>query len=314
MKLAWHLALAAVACSSASAAPPRKRRPPPPLSACAQRGPVLFSIARARARQDKTDKALAPLRLSATTLHATGGWTFEAYDASGARPARTAAGCLDAAQVAAITAELATAKWQSHAVGVDCKMIADDFTEYAVNGKIVWTAHTCGSEQLDDRSTKILAAITKRLDDASAPAKPLACTAAGAPIVELDFVDSRPAPRAEVKLFDSGAWTFRQTAEGQPAGDAAGCLAADALAKIKADLQAARWKVGYTHVACTSDAPFSTVFSVAGKKIFTAAPCSGELLVDDGARYDEIVKLLDVASSRRTIVPFTSRPKPRPPG
>ncbi|HEX3474687.1 MAG TPA: hypothetical protein VHT91_06570 [Kofleriaceae bacterium] len=147
-----------VACaSSASAEPPAPAAPrpgpaapstPAAPAACKPNGAAVFQI-------DHKIEPGAKLATSAVKLYATGAWTHDETDAEGkAQP--QAAGCLARPDVKQVTDALKAAPWKVTTAPVHCMAMSSQFTEYRVDGKLVFTQKLCSGKNLDDKSRAAL--------------------------------------------------------------------------------------------------------------------------------------------------------------
>jgi hypothetical protein len=158
--LAPSAALSAVlliACaSSASAEPPAPAAPrpgpaapsAPAPAACKPTGAAVFQI-------DHKVEPGAKLATSAVKLYTTGAWTHDETDAEGkAQP--QASGCLARPDVKQVVDALHAAPWKITTARVHCMAMSSQFTEYRVDGKLVFTQKLCSGQSLDDRSRAAL--------------------------------------------------------------------------------------------------------------------------------------------------------------
>jgi hypothetical protein len=150
-----------VACaSSASAEPPAPTAPktgpaaPPAPSApaapaaCKPTGTAVFQI-------DHKVEPGAKLATSAVKLYPTGAWTHDQTDAEGkAQP--QASGCLARPDVKQVVDALHAAPWKITTARVHCMAMSSQFTEYRVDGKLVFTQKLCSGQNLDDKSRAAL--------------------------------------------------------------------------------------------------------------------------------------------------------------
>ena len=146
-----------VACaSSASAEPPAPAAPSPPPAqatppapaACKPTGTAVFQI-------DHKVEPGAKLATSAVKLYATGAWTHAETDAEGkAQP--EASGCLARPDVKQVVDALHAAPWKITTARIRCMAMSPQFTEYRVDGKLVFTQKLCSGQSLDDKSRAAL--------------------------------------------------------------------------------------------------------------------------------------------------------------
>lgn len=169
------LAALALACgSSASAAPIATPKPPEPKpavpgtppAACKPVGNVVFEIDH-RAVPD------AKLATSAVKLFGNGAWTRVETSAEGqAQPATS--GCLGKQDVKHVASELRSAPWKVTTAKIHCMAMSSTYTEFRVDGKLVFTQKLCSGQSLDDKSKAAL-------DAAIAMVEPTPPAAAGPP-------------------------------------------------------------------------------------------------------------------------------------
>ena len=146
-----------VACaSSASAEPPAPAAPrpgpaappAPAPAACKPTGAAVFQI-------DHKVEPEAKLATSAVKLYPTGAWTHDQTDAEGkAQPLTT--GCLAKPEIKQVADALHAAPWNITTARVHCMAMSSQFTEYRVDGKLVFTQKLCSGQNLDDKSRAAL--------------------------------------------------------------------------------------------------------------------------------------------------------------
>lgn len=163
MKLAIVvLALLPLACaSSAEAAPPAAPKPPQ-ADACKPSGKVVFEI-------DHRTIDGAKLPTSAVKVFGNGAWTRQDTDADGKAPPPTA-GCLDKAYAKELAQSLRSVPWKVTTAQVHCMAVSPQFTEYRVEGKLVFTQKLCSGQNLDEKSRAALDAAVAKVEDAAKPA------------------------------------------------------------------------------------------------------------------------------------------------
>jgi hypothetical protein len=133
---------------------------------------------------------------------------------------------------------------------------------------------------------------------ASAQPEKTSCKPTGAPIFEIDRRDTaNPKFVQAAKLYASGAWTFEETdAAGKSAGTGSGCLSADAIKAIQAELTAAKWKVTTAKIKCMAMSPHYTAYKAGGKDVFESHVCGGKTLDEASQKaLDDLEKQLAVA-------------------
>lgn len=168
------LAVLSLACaSSASAAPvsgpkppePRPAEPPadrpadPPYKggdACKPSGRAVFEI-------DHKVVPGAKLATSTVKLFGNGAWTRVETDADGHALAPTA-GCLGKQDARRIATELRGAPWKVTTARIHCMAVSSTFTEYQVDGKLVFTQKLCSGQSLDGKSRAALDAAVARVE------------------------------------------------------------------------------------------------------------------------------------------------------
>jgi len=179
--LAGLLAALALACtSSASAAPlsgpkppepkpsdtppkPDAPRPPAYGDACKPGGNVVFEIAH---------RAMPGAKLATSTVKLFGGgaWTRAETSADGQALAPTT-GCLGKQEARHIASELRSVPWKVTTAKIHCMAMSATFTEYQVDGKLVFTQKLCSGQSLDDKSRAALDAAIAKVEP-TAPAAP----------------------------------------------------------------------------------------------------------------------------------------------
>ncbi len=149
-----------VACASSASAEPSGPAAPKPTPAapspaapatpadCKPTGRALFEI---RHRVEPGAK----LATSAVKLYATGAWTHDEADAEGKAQPQTA-GCLARPDVKQVADALHAAPWKITTARIHCMAMSPQFTEYWVDGKLVFTQKLCSGQSLDDKSRAAL--------------------------------------------------------------------------------------------------------------------------------------------------------------
>jgi hypothetical protein len=144
-----------VACASNASAEPSAPAPATPAApaapatdACKATGAVVFQI-------DHKVESGAKLATSAVKLYASGAWTHADVDAEGkAQPQTT--GCLARPEVKPVADALHAAPWKITTAKIHCMAMSPQFTEYRVDGKLVFTQKLCSGQNLDDKSRAAL--------------------------------------------------------------------------------------------------------------------------------------------------------------
>jgi hypothetical protein len=161
--LAPSVVLVVACASSASAEPPAPAAPSPPAApaACKPTGAVVFQI-------DHKVEPGAKLATSAVKLHATGAWTRDETDPEGKAQPQTA-GCLARPDVKQVTDALHAAPWKITTARIHCMAMSPQFTEYRVDGKLVFTQKLCSGQSLDDKSRAALDKAIARVEPSGTP-------------------------------------------------------------------------------------------------------------------------------------------------
>jgi hypothetical protein len=155
-----------VACaSSASAEPPAPAPPKPapaaPADACKATGAVLFQI-------DHRVEPGAKLATSAVKLYASGAWTHDETDPEGkAQP--QASGCHARPDVKQVADALHAAPWKITTAKIRCMAMSPSYTEYRVDGKLVFTQKLFSGQNLDDKSRAALDKATALVEPPGTP-------------------------------------------------------------------------------------------------------------------------------------------------
>ncbi len=134
----------------APAAPPAPTAPSAPAAPadCKPTGRTLFEIGHRVAPGAK-------LSTSEVKLYASGAWTHDETDAEGKAQPQTA-GCLARPDVKQVADALRAAPWKITTARVRCMAMSSSFTEYRVDGKLVFTQKLCSGQNLDDKSRAAL--------------------------------------------------------------------------------------------------------------------------------------------------------------
>jgi hypothetical protein len=148
-----------VACASNAAAEPPAAAPPKAApaapaapaggaAACKPTGAAVFEVGH------RVEPG-AKLATSTVRLYGNGAWTHDEADAEGkASPQVT--GCLAKADVKPVADALHAAPWKVTTARVHCMAISSSYTEYRVDGKLVFTQKLCSGQILDDKSQAAL--------------------------------------------------------------------------------------------------------------------------------------------------------------
>jgi len=170
------LAILSLACASgaaaapdtpakpASPAPVTTDKPAPRADACQPGGKLVFEV----------DHKVAPgakMGTSAIKLFANGAWTRDESDADGTALPQ-AAGCLAKADVKQLTDSLRGAPWKVTTARIRCMAVSATFTEYHLDGKVVFTQRLCSGQSLDAKSSAALDAASKKVEQAAARSSP----------------------------------------------------------------------------------------------------------------------------------------------
>jgi len=150
-----------LACASSAAAGPDAPKSPPHGDACRPTGMVLFEI-------DHRVMPGAQAEASTIKVSGNGAWTREGVDAGGKPEAQTS-GCLDRAYAKELASSLHSAPWKVTTARIHCMAISPTFTEYRVDGKLVYTERLCSGQSLDDKSRAALDAAVAHVESAAKP-------------------------------------------------------------------------------------------------------------------------------------------------
>jgi hypothetical protein len=161
MKIA-ALALFAFGCATTATADPAPAPAPPPTAparrppakGCVAKGTPVFQI-------DHKAEPGAKLATSSFRLYESGAWTLEPKDAEG-KAEEAKRGCLSADEKKTVQADLEV-PWKVTTAQFHCMAHSSAFTEYSVNGKLVYTARMCSGQTLDEASQKALTDLEDRL-------------------------------------------------------------------------------------------------------------------------------------------------------
>jgi len=148
----------ALGCATAVEAQPAPARKAPPPKGCVARGTPMFEI------DHKADKG-AKLATSAFKIFASGAWTFESADAEG-KAGEPKRGCFAGDDLTKIKEDVKV-EWKVTTAKFHCMAYSSAFTEYSVDGKLVYTARVCSGQSLDEASQKALADLEARAKTAT---------------------------------------------------------------------------------------------------------------------------------------------------
>ncbi len=126
---------------------------PPGPSTCAARGTPMFEI---------RERADMQLSTSTTKVYASGAWTFTPVDKDG-RVGRTSRGCFDQRTLSSIRKAVQRAPWTITHPKIMCFAYSPRFTQYVLNGRVMFTQRMCGGEQADDQTKLALDFVEQRL-------------------------------------------------------------------------------------------------------------------------------------------------------
>jgi hypothetical protein len=150
-RILTFLAALSLACASSAAADPAtapQSPPPPAANACRPSGKVVFEI-------DHRANEGAKAETSMLKVYGPGAWTREAADAEG-KPQAATSGCLDKAYAKHLASSLRSAPWKVTTARMHCMAVSATFTEYQVDGKVVFTQRLCSGQSLDAKSQAVL--------------------------------------------------------------------------------------------------------------------------------------------------------------
>lgn len=148
-----------VACASSASAepstPPKPAAPTAPSApaapagdACKPTGSAVFEIGH---RVQPGTKAAT----STVKLYATGAWTHDEADPEGKAQPQTS-GCLAKPEVKQVADALRAAPWKVTTAQFRCMAISPNYTEYRLDGKLVFTNKLCSGQSLDAKSQAAL--------------------------------------------------------------------------------------------------------------------------------------------------------------
>jgi hypothetical protein len=158
-----------VACASNAAAEPPASAPPKtapaapaaPADACKPSGAAVFEIGH------RVEPG-AKLATSTVKLYTSGAWTHDEADADGkAQPQVT--GCVGKPDVKPVADALHAAPWKVTTARVHCMAMSSSYTEYRVDGKLVFTQKLCSGQTLDDKSRAALDKATALIEPSGTP-------------------------------------------------------------------------------------------------------------------------------------------------
>jgi hypothetical protein len=154
--LAFGCATTATADPAPAPAAPAPRHPP--AKGCVAKGTPVLVI-------DHKADAQAKLATSTFKLYESGAWTLDGKDAEG-KAAEPKRGCFSADDKKVLDADLEV-EWKVTTAQFHCMAYSPAFTEYTVNGKLVYTARLCSGKTLDEASQKALTDLEARVKTAT---------------------------------------------------------------------------------------------------------------------------------------------------
>jgi len=113
----------------------------------------------------------AKLATSTIKLHGNGAWVRVETNPDGQALAPTS-GCLGKAELKQLVDGLHAAPWKVTTARVHCMAMSSSFTEYQVDGKLVFTQKLCSGQTLDDKSRAAIDFAAAQVDPAAARPTP----------------------------------------------------------------------------------------------------------------------------------------------
>lgn len=134
-----------VAVGCAGGKPTTDPKPVAPDLACPGAAPVLYQL-------DFKHENPAGYAFRTIAIQDNGAWSY--VETTDGKSHRSGSGCLDAATIGALRRALAPAPWKIARAQVVCEAYSDEFVEYRVAGKLVFTRRVCGIDVLDAASAR----------------------------------------------------------------------------------------------------------------------------------------------------------------
>jgi len=226
----------------------------PPHNACTEYGVPMLEM-----RQRST----ASTSSTTTKIFASGAWTVTRDGHLDDR------GCFDRKEVRSIYRAVERAPWQTVSSPVMCFRYDPNFTEYVVDGKLRFTEQFCSGKTADLQTLQAIDLVKHEL----ATDKPIA------PLFEIRKRSDIAAPTADIKIYDSGAWTYQPIDKaGHPGAITTGTFDRRTLALVKRTIDRAPWDTTFSRIVCRAYSPSFTQYYVHGKLEFTARLCGAERL------------------------------------
>ncbi|TMQ11988.1 MAG: hypothetical protein E6J91_21725 [Deltaproteobacteria bacterium] len=136
------------------------------LAACSLACASIAGPATAAPDTRPAPRAGAKLPTSTVKIFASGAWTRDETDADGNALPQTS-GCLAKPELKQVAGSLHSAPWKVTTARIKCMAVSPQFTEYHIDGKLVFTQRLCSGQSLDARSQAALDAATKRVEPAA---------------------------------------------------------------------------------------------------------------------------------------------------
>ena len=108
----------------------------------------------------------AKLATSTIKLHGNGAWIRVETNPDGQALAPTS-GCLGRTELKQLVDGLHAAPWKVTTARVHCMAMSSTFTEYQVDGKLVFTQKLCSGQTLDDKSRAAIDFAAAQVDPAA---------------------------------------------------------------------------------------------------------------------------------------------------
>ena len=108
------------------------------------------------------ERADTQLSTATTKIYSSGAWTFTPVDKDG-HVGRTSRGCFDQRTLTSIRKAVQRAPWTISHPQIMCFAYSPRFTQYVLNGRLMFTQRMCGGEQTDDQTLDAITLVKQRL-------------------------------------------------------------------------------------------------------------------------------------------------------
>ena len=238
------------------------------ISMCTTTGTPLFEM-RERSEVDRPEVT--------TKIFQTGAWTVESETG-------LESGCFDRKELREIRRAVQRAPFKITSSPIACFAYDPNFTEYLVNGRLLFTERMCSGKRADNQTQEALALVKQDL----AAERQEAAT----PLFEIHKKDQRS--ESITTIFANGAWTFQPDSRGVLTR---GQFDRKTMASISQLVNDSPWDTTFMRYACRAYSTTSTEYYVHGTLEYTARLCGTQRLDEKSLGAIKIIERYLGASS-----------------